>query len=207
MKECVELTELEVRVKDTIKEELKGYGKAVVKDLKIDMPKITFEYNPDSNSAGFTPLELEQEILTYVDVYKADEVIFNLPVIARAINLFDSEAYIRAYVRQLIAHEFRHVWQSYYSKQLILDQLNKRFFTSFGNGLLEAEVDANEYALTTARGEYETAVFKLVKECHELDGAILPSTDKKLGINKLVRKIYKMENPSIFTRAKVLLFG
>lgn len=203
-----QMSEVEVRIKDTIIEEMDGYGKAVVKDLGIDMPEVKLEYDPDSNSAGFTPLKVEQEIIRCVGVEGATEVRFNIPVIARATGLSESDRYIRAYVRQLIAHELRHVWQSYHNKQLIIDQLNEgRFKISSSEGLLGAEVDANEYALSTARGDYEIAVFKLVKECHELDGLIVPDVERKHRINRLVREIHKMENPNIFTRAKKLLFG
>ena len=114
-----------------------------------------------------------------VNVTEANEIVFNLQKIEEnIIELFKFKRLIskaiRPYLKHLVLHELRHVWQTKYDKQMIIDAENNFLYID-GYGGIRAEADANGFARGKASNRFEKLISDIFTYLQDMTGKIYVS--------------------------------
>ena len=178
-------------MKQLLEQQLRTFGEEVAKDLDITIP--TIEYVDEAVFHAFTMFRYRHNVMFIESIEPAFKIQICLPNIEEACNEFDVE-YREPFIKRLIAHELRHVWQSIYKQEVLIEQLSLPLGAAiYGHGNMPAEKDANQYAMMWAETEYEKLVFELATLLQQLVAINQDQWDvlKALRLAKKIRKYNK----------------
>ena len=141
--------------------------------------KIKISFDNDIPHLACTTYRVNYSGIFVVNVTEANEIIFNLQKIEENITeLFKFKRLIskaiRPYLKHLVLHELRHVWQTKHDKQLVIDAENNFLYID-GYGGIRAEADANSFARGKASNKFERLISDIFTYLQDMTGKIYVS--------------------------------
>ena len=163
---------------------------------EVDMSGVEVKFDDNIPLLAICKYNIYRESFSIfiTDVTEATEVIFNLKLIEENLNaLFVFEKLInkatKPFLKHVVLHELRHVWQTRYNKDLVIKSHNELINIS-GYGSKPVEADANLYARSKANNKFEAFVSDIFTYCQNMkDKAYITNKERFTGI-KYILKLY-----------------
>ena len=169
-------------------------------ELQISNIELVFsEQVADANA--YVPLTIETlNIFEVTDVTHLGRVEI-MPRLFEALNMLPNNAR-EAYIKHLLRHELRHIYQVEHNKSLLTENL--RFIPcALGAGENPIERDADGWAESKASTELEVAVSRLSTLYYRIHGKILVTNRERQEIRKLWLKVALLSRPNILRFIKI----
>ena len=166
----------------------------IIEEAEVNMDGVSVVFDNDIDKLSICTYVRYNNVLGFaVDVSDAIDVKFNIKAIEKNIkDLFMFKRLInkatRPYLKHLVLHELRHVWQTKNNKALLVTSENS--FGLNGYGQIPAEADANSFARSKCNTKFETFVSDVFTYCQDMHNKSFKTTKDMVTGIKYILKLY-----------------
>ena len=178
-----------LNIKETILE-------IINEQTEVDMSGVEVKFDDNIPLLALCKYNIYRESFSIfiTDVTEATEVIFNLKLIEENLNaLFVFEKLInkatKPFLKHVVLHELRHVWQTRYNKDLVIKSHNELINIS-GYGSKPVEADANSFARSKCNTKFEAFVSDVFTYCQDMHNKSFKTTKDMVTGIKYILKLY-----------------